>query len=104
MTTVETTTLDHVARQINDDRSIKLLKVEGEGAEPEILAGGKGMIRRVVNCTIDCGPERGTKEAHVIPQVCNFMFDARFELVDVNLERQIFWFRNRDLPSGASER
>jgi FkbM family methyltransferase len=100
-TTVHTTTLDQVAGQIEKDRWIKLLKIEGEGAEPEILAGAKGMINRVIHCTIDCGPERGTTEAHVIPQVCNFMYDAKFELLDVDLQRQIYWFRNRDLPSGA---
>lgn len=74
---------------------IQILKIEGEGAEPEILAGSKDIISRVAHCTVDCGPERGPSQDHVIPQVCNFLFDAGFELRDVNLERHIFWFQNR---------
>ncbi len=95
-TAVRTTTLDRLVCEQGVDK-IQLLKIEGEGAEPEILAGAKETLSRVAYCTIDCGPERGPTEAHVIPQVCNQMIGTGFELLDVNLERQIFWFRNRVL-------
>lgn len=95
-TRVQTTTLGALVAAQGIDR-IKLLKIEGEGAEPEILAGAAGIISRVAYCTVDCGPERGASQAHVIPQVCNFLIESGFELLDVNLERQIFWFRNRTL-------
>lgn len=94
ITQVRTTTLDQLAADKAVDR-IKLLKIEAEGAEPEILAGGAAILSRVAYCTVDCGPERGASEAHVIPDVCNRLIGANFELLDVNLERQIFWFRNR---------
>ena len=93
-TTVPTTTLDRLVATEGVDR-IQLLKIEAEGAEPEILAGAAQTLSRVAHCTIDCGPERGPSEAHVIPEVCNRMIGRGFELLDVNLERQIFWFRNR---------
>ncbi len=94
--TIPVTTLDRLAADKGIEH-IKLLKIEGEGAEPEILAGATTTISKVSYCTIDCGPERGLAREHVIPQACNFLFDAGFELLDVNLERQIFWFRNRAL-------
>lgn len=96
ITNVRTATLEQLVAAQGIDR-IKLLKIEGEGAEPEILAGGAEIISRVSYCTVDCGPERGVRQAHVIPQVCNSLNNSGFELLDVNLERQIFWFRNREM-------
>jgi len=95
-TTVPTRTLDRLVTE-QDVARIQVLKIEAEGAEPEVLAGAKQTLSRVAYCTIDCGPERGPTEAHVIPQVCNVMIGSNFELLDVNLERQIFWFRNRSI-------
>ncbi len=90
---IQTTTLAALV-DAHADGPIKLLKIEGEGAEPEILAGGREMLETIVHCCVDCGPERGLSQDHVIAPVCNQLFAAGFELVDVNLERQIFWFRN----------
>jgi len=94
--TVRTTTLTKLSSELGVER-IKLLKIEGEGAEPEILAGANDIMPNVDYCTVDCGPERGANQDHVIPQVCNNLIGAGFELLDVNLERQIFWFRNRSI-------
>lgn len=93
VSTVPTTTLQQLvdAQRIEH---IKLLKIEAEGAEPEILAGGANILARVAFCTVDCGPERGASAAHVIPAVCNTLIGAGFELLDVNLERHICLFRN----------
>jgi len=38
---------------------IKLLKLEAEGAEPEILEGADNILSSVEYITADCGPERG---------------------------------------------
>jgi FkbM family methyltransferase len=92
-TTINATTLEKLISEAEVER-IKLLKIEGEGAEPEILEGGRAVLSQVDNCAVDCGPERGVDRDHVIPQVVNLMTGAGFEVVDVNLERQIFWFRN----------
>lgn len=92
-TTVNATTIAAVVDQIGTDH-VHLLKVEGEGAEPEILEGAREVLGSVAYCSVDCGPERGKAEAHVIPEVCNFMLGHGFEVVDVNLDRQIYLFRN----------
>ncbi len=94
VTKVATKRLDELVRELGID-CIELLKIEGEGAEPEILAGSQEIISKVSHCVVDAGPERGAEKRHVIPEVCNFLFGAGFELCDVNLERQIYWFHNR---------
>lgn len=38
---------------------MKLLKVEAEGAEPEVLLGSRDILRNVDYVTVACGPERG---------------------------------------------
>jgi FkbM family methyltransferase len=96
-TKINATTLEKLISEADVER-IKLLKIEGEGAEPEILEGGRALLSQVENCTVDCGPERGVDQDHVIPQVVNLMTEAGFQVVDVNLEREIFWFRNPALP------
>jgi FkbM family methyltransferase len=97
-TRVSTTTITAEIERLRIDR-VHVLKVEGEGAEPEILEGAQAILGSVAYCTVDCGPERGKAEAHVIPPVCNFMLGHGFEVVDVNLERQIFFFRNATLTT-----
>lgn len=91
--TVAATTIARIADDHALER-IKLLKIDGEGAEPEILEGAAGVLDRVTYCAIDCGPERGAGEQHVIPEVCNFMLARGFEVRDVNLDRQVFFFAN----------
>ncbi|MEM7747973.1 MAG: FkbM family methyltransferase [Pseudomonadota bacterium] len=94
VTQVATKRLDELVTELDIDH-IELLKIEGEGAEPEILAGSQKIISKVRHCVVDSGPERGPDKRHVIPDVCNFLFGSGFELRDVNLERQIYWFHNR---------
>ena len=93
-TIINATTLEKLISEAKVE-CIKLLKIDGEGAEPELLEGGRAILSQVENCAVDCGPERGISQDLVIPQVVNLMTGAGFEVVDVNLERQIFWFRNR---------
>ena len=43
-----------------------LLKVEAEGAEPEVLQGLKKNLSRVEFITVDCGFERGLNQKSTI--------------------------------------
>lgn len=43
---------------LNKIDTIKLLKIEAEGAEPEVLNGAKGYLNKIKFITLDCGPER----------------------------------------------
>ena len=52
-----TTTLDRIAEEHGID-GLAFLKCDAEGAEPEVLEGGRELLRRTARIAIDTGPER----------------------------------------------
>ncbi|WP_179380606.1 FkbM family methyltransferase [Jannaschia marina] len=75
-------------------RDYKLLKLEAEGVEPEILQGAAGILHRFAYVTADVGFERGARAASTLPQVVNTLTAAGFEVVGYNGGRHILLFRN----------
>jgi FkbM family methyltransferase len=59
---------------------IKLLKVEGEGAEPEILYGARNILSRVEWISVDVGPERGIEQTSTREDVVNFLSKNNFQI------------------------
>jgi FkbM family methyltransferase len=55
--TLRSTTLDTVVAELGLDR-IDFLKLDAEGAEPEVLLGGVETLARTRKAAIDCRPER----------------------------------------------
>ena len=55
--TVKTTTLDRYVREHGIDL-IEVLKIEAEGAEPEVLRGARESLKISRYVTVDCGRER----------------------------------------------
>ncbi|MDV4168265.1 FkbM family methyltransferase [Rhodovulum sp. FJ3] len=53
----QATTLDALAEK-HGIGAVKLLKMDAEGAEPEVLIGGKATLARTAAVAIDTGPER----------------------------------------------
>ena len=51
------TTLDRIAEDYGID-TLAFLKCDAEGAEPEVLEGGRELLRRTARIAIDTGPER----------------------------------------------
>jgi FkbM family methyltransferase len=88
------TTLTEVFAQHGIDR-LRLLKLEAEGAEPEILDGGGDLVERIDYISADVGPERGLAKETTLAQVANYLYSRGFELVSVNTPRLICLFRNR---------
>ena len=76
------------------DKPIKLLKVEAEGAEPEVIEGCSGILSRIEYISADVGFERGVTEANTMAPVTNFLLANGFELVDVGQKRLIALYRN----------
>ncbi len=64
-----------------------ILKVEAEGAEPEVLKGASNTLTHVDYVSVDCGPERGTAKAHTLVEVANFLADCSFKLLQVHPRR-----------------
>ena len=54
------TTLDRIAENHGID-GLAFLKCDAEGAEPEVLEGGRELLRRKARIAVDTGPERNGK-------------------------------------------
>ncbi len=94
---IETTTLDKEIDKIH--QRIKLIKLEAEGFEPEILQGLKKHLNSVEYITIDCGFERGIKQAATIAECSNYLIKNNFKMIDFNtrLHRVVALFKNLDI-------
>lgn len=91
VTTIETTTLDAYCLE-NGIEEIKVLKIEGEGAEPEILRGAEETLKRVKYICVDCGPERGLAKEPTLPAVCQLLVSRGFRFDKVSPNRLIARF------------
>jgi len=67
----------------NKIKKIKLLKIEAEGAEPEILKGLKNSIYICEFIAIDGGYERGVEKKETFTMCTNFLLNNSFKLVDI---------------------
>ena len=74
---------------------IKILKLEAEGAEPEILEGLGNKLSLVEYITADLGYERGIRCESTLAPVTNFLLERGFELVEVNQTRVCALYKNK---------
>ena len=84
---IETTTLDKEIDKIQ--KNIKLIKVEAEGFEPEVLQGIKKYLNYVEYITIDCGFERGIKQESTITECSNYLIKNNFKMINFNARPRI---------------
>ncbi len=88
---IKTTTID---KYISDAAitDIAVLKIEAEGAEPEVLLGAEAALTRAKFVTVDCGFERGMAQESTLVPVANFLLKRNYELVawDRNWYRFLF--------------
>ncbi len=87
---VDTNTLDNY--EINE--SIKLLKIEAEGHEPEVLLGSLKTLKKVNYISVDFGAERGVDQDYTIVEVNNILYDNDFKLVNFSDYRFIGLYKN----------
>jgi len=77
---------------------IKLLKVEGEGAEPEILLGCAGILNKIEFISADVGPERGVNQTSTRKDVVDYLVKNNFEIIEENrYHRKTILFKNKIL-------
>jgi len=90
---IETETIDQVITikterlstfvEKNDIKSIKLIKCDAEGAEPEVIKGAIGACLRVTNyISIDCGYER--RGASTKEECVGLLVENGFEIIKIN--------------------
>jgi len=76
-------------------KKIFLLKIEAEGAEPEVLVGAEGILPAVQYIVVDVGPERGKQEESTRDAVVEFLEAHDFSLIQENRgHRKIVLFVN----------
>lgn len=95
---VPATTIDALLARRQSPR-LRLLKLEAEGAEPEILQGALGSLAKIDYIAADLGPERGVKQEETATPVINMLLGHGFDLVGMRFDRVVALFRNR----GASD-
>ena len=102
--TLMTSTLDFELEQLETvppDAIIDLIKIEAEGAEPEILQGAMSTLRRTKYVVVDCGPERGIKKESTLMSTVHFLQEHGFLWIHFTPGRYSALFKNgRNLESG----
>tara|TARA_Y100000739_G_C20609036_1_gene467368 strand:+ start:2367 stop:3194 length:828 start_codon:yes stop_codon:yes gene_type:complete len=82
---IDTTTLNKFIIDLKIDK-IKLLKLEAEGYEPEILLGTNKVINKIAYIAIDGGYERGKYLEETLSTQLNFLLKNNFEIIEINLK------------------
>ncbi len=78
---------------------IKLLKLEAEGGELEVLEGLNNKIHLIEYISADLGPERGKISLSTFVPVKNYLEAQNFSLISTNHQRYTFLFRNNNYQS-----
>ena len=80
---------------------VKCLKLEAEGAEPEILEGLGDKLTYIEYVTADVGFERGHSQESTLPAVSNYLLQNNFRMVSVGHGRLCSLYKNKqyDQPS-----
>ncbi len=93
------TTLDDALADTDfASRPIKLLKLEAEGAEPEVLSGAKTTLERVYFVTADVGPERGGDRRTTLFEVADVLRRLGFLPREVQTKRLTVLFERFPPP------
>lgn len=71
-----------------------ILKLEAEGAEPEVLQGAKDTLTMIDWVSVDCGPEKGFAQDNTFVDCHNILLAHGFRLVDVGFRRVTALYQN----------
>lgn len=74
---------------------IKLIKLEAEGFEPEIIEGLKNHLKNVEYISADLGFERGIEQDTTAPKIINYLLKNHFQLIDCGKNNHTFLFMNQ---------
>ena len=85
------------------NKPIRLMKLEAEGFEPEILQGGLSTLSQIEYIAADLGWERGPDQECTIPQVVNLLLAHQFRLKSVSRDGVHFLFENMTILDDKSK-
>jgi len=76
-------------------KKIKLLKVEAEGYELEVLLGSAKSLKNIEFIAVDVSAERGLNQLNTLPEITNFLFLNNFEINKFNEKFTTLLFKNK---------
>ena len=79
------------------DTKIKLLKIDAEGSELEVLEGSKKIFNNIEYISVDCGAEKGVNQDTTFVDVNNYLISNNFSLIGINQNRLICLYRNNSV-------
>ncbi|WP_232830717.1 FkbM family methyltransferase [Tropicimonas sp. IMCC34011] len=91
---VKAVRLDSFVSSVAPSGTIRLLKLEAEGAEPEVLEGSNGIMDRIHFISVDAGPERGEEKKSTLVPVLDILSNHGFKMIDFNPNRMTCVFVN----------
>jgi FkbM family methyltransferase len=96
-TLVRTATLDDLIPLLDLDK-VLLIKIDAEGGEPEVLMGGRSLLKMTQYVSVDVGPERGMNGDSTSQQCVdileNFGFTIKWQ--SGSTDRQTILFQNTE--------
>ena len=91
-TVVHSIRLDDFLSQFS---KIKILKIDAEGAEFEVIKGSEKILEQIEYIAVDLGFEKGIKQETTAPEVINFLTTNNFSILKFT-KRNSFLFHNRN--------
>ncbi len=89
---IKTITLGKIIEGLKSN--VKLIKLEAEGAEPEILDGLRNFLKNVEYISVDAGFERGYEAKSTVPECVNYLLKNNFDLINYGKNRVVLLFKN----------
>lgn len=80
--------------EIKSLKLIHLLKIDGEGYEPEIIEGAKEILDKICYISVDCGAERNNEKTD---DLVKNILKNNFELIFQNTKRHTLLFKNNNI-------
>ena len=80
---VEMTSLSSFAKEQLPGSRIKLLKIEAEGYEPEVIQGALQILHAIDYIVVDGGFERGVNKEATMPFAANLLISNGFQLIAI---------------------
>ena len=84
---------------LNPSKTLDILKIEAEGAEPEVLAGATKSLQRVRYVAVDVGPERGPMQDRTCNSVIQILTSINFQNIWTSEKKNRMLFKNKSLIS-----
>lgn len=99
---IEAVRLDEMV-DLSSYQGVRILKVEAEGAEPEVLKGASGVLEQIDYVTVDCGPERGLSQDHTFVEINNILLSHGFKLLQAKFRRVTMLYCNTKRVTSKKE-